>query len=68
MAEEFNLAHLFASDRAHLEEVDDDRDAALSAFATLANESHDAVARRLDHLKELIASGQVGSTLRWRVA
>src|SRR5207248_10250965 len=36
------------------EEVDDDRDAALSASATLANESQDPTVGRLDQFKELL--------------
>jgi hypothetical protein len=47
MPEVLDLAHISISDRAQLEEVDDDRDAALSASATLANESQDRTAWRL---------------------
>ena len=54
MAEILDLAHLPISDRAQLEEVDDDRDATLSASATLANESQDLTARCLDQLKRLL--------------
>jgi hypothetical protein len=34
--------------------MNDDWDAALSASTTLANESHDATVRHLDHFKQLL--------------
>ena len=54
MAEKLDLAHLSTPDREQLEEMNDDGDAALSASATLANESHDATVRRLGQLKQLV--------------
>jgi hypothetical protein len=62
MAEVLDPADLSISDRAQLEEVDDDRDAALSASATLANESQDPTTRRIDQLKRL------GEQVRFTIA
>ena len=53
MTEILDLASLPISDREQLEEMHDDRDAALSASTTQSNESHDATARHLDHFKQL---------------
>ena len=53
MPEILDLAHLPIPDRAQLEEMNGDRDAALSASTTLANESHDATVPHLDHFKQL---------------
>src|SRR6516164_4617973 len=53
MTEKLHLAHLSISDRVQREVMKDDRDAALSASTTHANESHDATIRHLDHFKQL---------------
>jgi hypothetical protein len=57
MTEILDLARLSMSDRPQLEEMNGDRDTALSASATLANESQDPTARQIDHFKRLL--GQV---------
>ena len=54
MTEVLDLARLSISDRVQREVMDDDRDAALSASTTLANESHDATVRRLGQLEQLV--------------
>ena len=53
MTEKLDLAHLSISDRVQREEMNDDRDAALSASATLTNESQDPTVRHVDHFKQL---------------
>jgi hypothetical protein len=53
MTEVLDLAHLSITDRVQPEEMKDDRDAALSASTTLANESHEATVGDLDQLKQL---------------
>jgi hypothetical protein len=54
MPEILDLAHLPIPDRAQLEEMNGDRDAALSASTTLANESHGATVRHLDQFDQLL--------------
>jgi hypothetical protein len=54
MTEVLDLARLFISDRVQREVMNDDRDAALSASRTMANESHHATVRHLDQLKQLV--------------
>src|SRR5262249_51489539 len=54
VTEILDLVHLSISDRVQHEEMNDDRDAALSASSTLANESHDATIRHLDYFKQLL--------------
>src|SRR5436190_2894850 len=54
MTEVLDLAHRPISDRVQHEEVDDDRDAALSASATLLHENQDATARRIRQFKRLL--------------
>jgi hypothetical protein len=53
MADVLQLAHPSTSDRDDLEEVDDERDAALPPSATLANQGHDATIWSLDELQRL---------------
>jgi hypothetical protein len=53
MADVLQLAHPSTSDRDDLEEVGDERDAALSLSATLANQGHDATIWSLDELQRL---------------
>ena len=57
MAEVLRTAQLAISDCAEFEEMDFDRDAALTPSTGLANENHNATARSLDVLERLL--GQV---------